>query len=66
MRRYWVVGATWEKDMFEEFIERGYWQLGFDDDDARRGVIHQIARRNRIQPRDLIAIKIRNSLETPL
>lgn len=64
MRQYWAVGATWDKDdMFDEFIKRGYWQLGFDDDDSRRGVKHQINRRNEIRPNDLIAIKIRSSLK---
>jgi 5-methylcytosine-specific restriction endonuclease McrA len=58
------VGATWDdKDMFEKFITGGYWQLGFDDDDSRRGIRHQISRRNQIRPHDLIAIKIRSSLK---
>ncbi len=60
MPQYWVVGATWgDEDKFDEFVEGGYWQLGYDDGDQRRGVTHQIERRKQIRKGDHIAIKIR-------
>jgi hypothetical protein len=55
MSNYWVVGATWgsDNDQTETFLRRGYWQLGYDDEDAP----DQAARRDQIQAEDRIAIK---------
>jgi len=31
-KKYWVVGATWgEDDMYGTFIDRGYWEMGYDE-----------------------------------
>jgi hypothetical protein len=53
--KYWVVGATWgsENDQTELFLRRGYWQLGWDDEDAP----DQANRRDQIKVDDRIAIK---------
>lgn len=55
MTNYWVVGAMWggQDDVSEEFIRRGYWYLGWGDNDQPE----QAALRDQIQPGDRIAIK---------
>jgi len=55
MRNYWVVGAMWEghEDQSEKFVRRGYWFLGWDDDDQPA----QARRRDQMRPGDRIAIK---------
>lgn len=55
MPNYWVVGAMWggHNDQSEIFIRRGYWFLGWTDEDQPV----QAARRDQIQPGDRIAIK---------
>ncbi|NCC51378.1 MAG: hypothetical protein EOM20_09205 [Spartobacteria bacterium] len=52
---YWVVGAMWggQDDQSDVFIRRGYWVLGWDDDDHPE----QTNRRDQIQKDDRIAIK---------
>lgn len=55
MPNYWVVGAMWggHDDQSEVFIRRGYWLLGWSDDQQPA----QAARRDQIQAGDRIAIK---------
>lgn len=55
MPQCWVVGASWggREDQYEEFIRKGYWLLGWVEDEKP----HLAARRDRIQPGDHIAIK---------
>ncbi len=55
MPQYWVVGAMWDghNDQFEEFIQEGYWLLGWSEDEQPV----QIKRRDGIRPDDRIAIK---------
>ena len=55
MSNYWVVGAMWggHDDQSEKFIRRGYWFLGWDDNDQPA----QAKLRDQIQPGDRIAIK---------
>ncbi|MGZ8220876.1 MAG: hypothetical protein ACXWT0_04420 [Methylobacter sp.] len=53
--KYWVVGAMWggQDDQCETFIRRGYWFLGWSDDEQPG----QAALRDQIQPGDRVAIK---------
>jgi len=55
MINYWVVGAMWggHNDQYEKFIRRGYWFLGWDDEDQPA----QASLRDQIKPGDRIAIK---------
>ncbi len=55
MPNYWLVGAMWGggDDQAPKFIRRGYWQLGWKDEDKP----HMTRRRNEIEPGDRIAIK---------
>lgn len=55
MSNYWVVGAMWggQEDQYEIFIRRGYWFLGWSDEQQPA----QAALRDKIQPGDRIAIK---------
>lgn len=51
---YWVVGAMWgSDDQFDVFIRRGYWMLGWSNDDQPV----QAERRDQIKPGDRIGIK---------
>lgn len=52
---YWVVGAMWDgqDDQSEKFIRRGYWYLGWPDEEQPP----QAKRRDQMQPCDRIAIK---------
>jgi hypothetical protein len=55
MPQYWVVGATWggQDDQAPKFIRRGYWLLGWSDEDAP----DQAQRRDQVRAGDRIAIK---------
>ncbi len=54
MNNYWIVGAMWgEDDQEEKFIRRGYWLLGWKDEEQPA----QAALRNKIKSGDRIAIK---------
>jgi hypothetical protein len=56
MPKYWVVGAMWErgkKDQLDAFVRRGYWRLGWSDQDEPA----QAALRDQITPGDRIAVK---------
>lgn len=55
MNNYWVVGAMWggRDDQSEIFIRRGYWFLGWDDNDQPA----QAKLRDQIKAGDRIAIK---------
>ncbi len=55
MSQYWVVGAMWGgcDDQSEIFIRRGYWFLGWSEEDQPA----QAALRDQIKPGDRIAIK---------
>lgn len=55
MHSYWVVGAMWggHDDQSEVFIRRGYWFLGWRDDEQPA----QAMLRDQIRPGDRIAIK---------
>jgi hypothetical protein len=54
MSKYWLVGANFSgDDMFDTFVRRGYWFLGWDDKDKPS----QAADRDQIQVDDRIAIK---------
>jgi len=55
MPNYWVVGAMWggRDDQSEVFIRRGYWFLGWSDQEQPA----QAELRDKIQPGDRIAIK---------
>ena len=61
MSNYWVVGASFEsgtKDMYDEFILRGYWYLGWDDSSARNKHVKEfLDRTNKMRVNDRIAIK---------
>ena len=53
--QYWVVGAMWggQDDQSEKFVRRGYWYLGWSDDDQP----DQANLRDQMKPGDRIAIK---------
>lgn len=55
MIKYWIVGATWGSgnDQIDTFLRRGYWQLGYDNDEAP----DQATRRDQIRSGDRIAVK---------
>ncbi len=55
MSKYWVVGAMWggQEDQSEKFIRRGYWFLGWGDEEQPA----QAKLRDEMQPGDRIAIK---------
>ena len=55
MRNYWVVGAMWygQDDQSEKFIRRGYWYLGYSEDEQPA----QTKLRDQMRPGDRIAIK---------
>ncbi len=55
MSNYWVVGAMWggQDDQAEKFIRRGYWFLGWSDDEQP---LHAKLR-DQMQSGDRIAIK---------
>jgi hypothetical protein len=55
MPQYWVVGASWggREDQYEEFIRKGYWLLGWVEDEKP----YLAARRDSIRSGDHIAIK---------
>ena len=31
--KYWVVGADFGRDISKVFLRRGYWEMGYDDED---------------------------------
>jgi hypothetical protein len=52
--RYWLVGANWGgDDKAESFFRRGYWELGWDDNDQP----NMAKLRDSISVGDRIAIK---------
>jgi hypothetical protein len=55
MQGYWVVGAMWggQEDQSDVFVRRGYWHLGWSDDEQPA----QAALRDQIRAGDRIAIK---------
>jgi len=54
---YWVVGAVWSEHKLEDdFYKRGYWEMGYTDDDKP----NYANRRNQIKENDRIAIKRRD------
>lgn len=55
MPNYWLVGAMYggNDDQAPKFIRRGYWKLGWADEDQP----HMTDRRNQIEQGDRIAIK---------
>jgi hypothetical protein len=55
MPNYWVVGAMWggQDDQSEKFIRRGYWFLGWSDQEQPA----QARLRDQIKQDDRIAIK---------
>ena len=55
MHNYWVVGAMWggQNDQYEIFMRRGYWFLGYGDEESPQ----QEDRRNQMRAGDRIAIK---------
>lgn len=56
MPNYWLVGATWDgHDLYPDFVDRGYWEMGWDDQDQP----DMTAKRVSIQIGDRIAIKKR-------
>lgn len=53
-RKYWVVGATWgSDDMFDTFVDRGYWEMGYSD--KQKPDLAEL--RSQMKARDRIAIK---------
>jgi hypothetical protein len=56
MNQYWIVGAMWggQNDQAPTFIRRGYWFLGWSDEDTPPD---QARRRDNIRVGDRIAIK---------
>lgn len=51
---YWLVGANWSgDDQAEVFFRRGYWEMGYDDEDSP----NQAKRRDKVSIGDRIAIK---------
>ena len=51
---YWLVGANWSgHDQAEAFYRRGYWEMGYDDDDKPDFA----TKRDQIRPGDRIALK---------
>lgn len=56
---YWVVGATHgERDMYEEFLENGFWYMGWEHSNKKDHRIDQFFKRvSKIKENDRIAIK---------
>ncbi len=56
---YWVVGATFgTKDMYREFIENGFWYMGWEHYQSDTHKIDQFFNRvGKIKENDRIAIK---------
>ena len=58
---YWIVGATFDNgsiDMFDEFITRGYWYLGWETKSPETKNVNEfIERAKDIKVNDRIAIK---------
>ena len=53
---YWLVGANWSgEDQADTFYRRGYWELGWSDDDQPNFA----QRRDNIRKDDRIALKAR-------
>ncbi len=53
-KNYWVVGANWSgDDMYTTFIDRGYWEMGYDDKQQP----NYAERRKGMKKGDRIAIK---------
>ena len=51
---YWLVGTNWAGvDQTEPFVRRGYWEMGYEDDEKPL----LTKRRNQIRIGDRIAIK---------
>lgn len=52
--QYWLVGANWEgDDQADAFFRRGYWELGWSEQD-QPGMAQQ---RDAIRPGDRVAVK---------
>lgn len=52
--KYWLVGANWDGNkQNESFYRRGYWEMGYDDEDKPRFA----KMRDSMQAGDRIAIK---------
>lgn len=58
-KNYWVVGATFgTKDMYKEFIENGFWYMGWEQYQSDKHRIDQYFKRvAKIKENDRIAIK---------
>lgn len=58
-KNYWVVGATFgTKDMHKEFIENGFWYMGWEQYQSDKHRIDQFFKRvAKIKENDRIAIK---------
>ncbi|OON70532.1 hypothetical protein [Hymenobacter sp. CRA2] len=53
---YWLVGANWEgADQAAAFYRRGYWEMGYDDEDKP----NLAEKRDQMKPNDRIAVKSR-------
>jgi hypothetical protein len=53
-KSYWLVGATWgDEDMYETFVRRGYWEMGYSDKEKP----NYAGLRRQMKKGDLIAIK---------
>lgn len=53
-QNYWLVGANWSgDDQAEVFFRRGYWEMGYEDEDSPT----QANRRDKVKVGDRIAIK---------
>ena len=52
---YWLVGAMWggSRDQADAFYRRGYWEMGWDDDDQP----NYAEKREQMKAGDRIAIK---------
>lgn len=51
---YWLVGANWSgDDQAEAFYRRGYWEIGYSDEDKPEFA----AKRDRIDSGDRLAVK---------
>ncbi len=52
--QYWLVGANWSgEDKADAFYNRGYWEIGWSDEDQPA----YAALRSQIRPGDRLAIK---------
>jgi hypothetical protein len=59
--QFWIVGATWDDDQYQTFIDRGYWEMGYTDDEKPK----YAERRNQMKAGDRIAIKSRLGIGSP-